>query len=502
MRLLHNISIKNKLIALIVAVSLVSIVIGFSVIMVKDILQLRKDLVNKIRLDASLVGEYCISPLSFTGKSGVAEVLEKMRAMPDIENGFVYDEKGELYGSYHKGKNIMAPPPPPQEPMAHFQGDYLVVARIIYYKNFKFGAIYVRASTALMAETIRVRILWLALIMAGVILIAYVLAFRFQSLISLPILTLANVTKRISHDIDYSIRVKRLERDEIGVLYDGFNTMLEKIQLWEKKRDEAEAEQQRLLVELEAKNKELEQVVYVASHDLRSPLVNIQGFGQELSYSIKEVDTLLHGLETTSNDRKAEISAILREDVLESLKFIQSSTAKMDGLLSGLLRLSRIGRVSTTFELIDMNRLVLEVSHAFEFHLKEAGGTLTVENLPSCFGCELEINQVFSNLINNAIKYRDPKRALQIKISGSVTQSGKSAVYGVEDNGIGIPREYQDKIFQIFHRLRPDDTDGEGLGLAIVLKIVQQHNGKVAVESTLGKGSCFLITLPAFNVQA
>ncbi|MCP5047595.1 MAG: HAMP domain-containing protein [bacterium] len=497
MKFIRHLSIKYKLTLLVLMISMVSIVIGFSIIIINDIIRLREDLVNKTQLDASVVGEYCVGPLEFDDKDGLKDLLGKLRSIPTIENAWVYIENGEHYGTYDRVSTTLVPPPPPGDDDLHeFRGDYLHVARPISHDDKKLGTIYFRASTSQLRERTNIRIFWLVILMAGSILLSYVLALRFQRIISKPILELAEVTGKISHDVDYSIRVQREDKDEIGTLYNGFNNMLEKIQLWEKKRDEAEAEQRRLLMELESKNKELEQVVYVTSHDLRSPLVNIQGFGQELSYSIKEVDSLLAGLDADTKGIKDEISVIIREDVLESLKFIESSTTKMDGLLSGLLRLSRVGRMTTGFENVDMNNLMKEVSNAFEFHFKEAGASLEVQPLPACYGSELEINQVFSNLVGNAIKYRDPGRTLLVKISEKKSDDSGSVVYCVEDNGVGIPEEYQSKIFQIFHRLKPDDSEGEGLGLAIAHKIVHRHKGTVKVESKPGKGSKFFITLP------
>jgi signal transduction histidine kinase len=405
-----------------------------------------------------------------------------------------------LYASYiYPGYTHKEPstPIPGKEQYAKFSGDYLHVSMPIVFEEISYGTIVLQITTSQLKATTYSRIFLLLLVMCGSILISYVLAQWFQKYISLPILKLAHVTEDVSRDIDYSIRVEREEKDEIGSLYAGFNNMLEKIQLWERKRDEAEAEQKRLLVELEAKNKELEQVVYVTSHDLRSPLVNIQGFGQELGYSIKEVDALLKDLHIESAELKEEILTILEQDIMESLKYIQSSTNKMDGLLSGLLRLSRVGRMSTTFEVIDMNYLMSEISNSFEFHIKEVKGALHVEELPACYGCELEVNQVFSNLIGNAIKYRSSERPPEIKVSGSLSPDEKQVIYSVSDNGMGIPEEYQKKIFHIFHRLKPEESEGEGLGLAIVHKIVHRHNGAITVESEPGVGSVFTVIFPA-----
>lgn len=500
MSLIKNLSIKHKLIVIVLWVTIPSIVLGFTVIIVHDIIQLRQDLVNNTILYADLVGEVCVAPLSFKDKKGVKEIIEKIGTIPHIENGYVYGENGELYANFNKNSNQIFPPPPvPEEQFYEFQINQLHVARPISFQNSKFGTIYLIVSTELLAESTRSRINSLLLVMIGLIVLSYLLALRFQGVISQPILRLAAVTKRISNKPDYSLRVQKEGRDEIGILYDGFNNMLEQIQSWERKRDKAEAEQRRLLEELAEKNNELEQVIYVTSHDLRSPLVNLQGFSQELGYSLKELRSLINKADPASKSTKKKFSAML-EDIFDSLKYIQSSTFKMDILLSGLLKVSRLSRMDSTFETIDMNRLISEIANGFEFQLKEANVNLRVGELPPCFGNELNLNQVFSNLLNNALKYLDPQRPGEIKITAKETDTNngkqRHVVYCVEDNGIGISREYHKKIFEIFSRLNPDDTDGEGLGLTIVNKVISRHHGKVWVESEPGKGSTFFISLP------
>ena len=106
----------------------------------------------------------------------------------------------------------------------------------------------------------------------------------------------------------------------------------------------------------------------------------------------------------------------------------------------------------------------------------------------------MQINQVFSNLIANAINYLDPARTGKIKISGY--RNSEHSVYCVEDNGVGMPQEYHKKIFEIFHRLNPKSTQGEGIGLTIVSKILERHMGKIWVESNEGEGSRFYVALP------
>ena len=500
MSLIKNLSIKHKLIVIVLWVTIPSIVLGFTVIIVHDIIQLRQNLVNNTILYADLVAEVCVGPISFNDLKSVKDIVAKIGTIPYIENGYVYGENGELYANFNKKNDPLSPPPSaPRDGIREFKTNRLHVSRPIVYENNKFGTIYLIVSTEPFAENTRSRIISLLLVMLGLIILSYLLALRFQGVISQPILKLAHVTKQITNQSDYSLRVQKEGRDEIGILYDGFNNMLEKIQLWETKRDQAEAEQRRLLEELAEKNNELEQVIYVTSHDLRSPLVNLQGFSQELGYSLKELRSFINQADPASGDTKKKISEII-EDIFDSLEYIQSSTFKMDHLLSGLLKVSRVSRMDSNFETIDMNRLMAEIVNAFEFQLKEAGVNLTIEELPPCFGNQLHLNQVFSNLINNALKYLDPQRPGEIKITAKETgtDNGKPqhVLYCVADNGIGIAREYHKKIFELFSRLNPGDTEGEGLGLTIVNKIISRHHGKVWVESEPGKGSRFFVSLP------
>ncbi|MDO8281892.1 MAG: ATP-binding protein [Thermodesulfovibrionia bacterium] len=239
-------------------------------------------------------------------------------------------------------------------------------------------------------------------------------------------------------------------------------------------------------------NKELQQIIYVTSHDLRSPLVNVEGYHKEIRYSLEALSTILKEIDIPE-DKKEKIAFIIDKDIPESVKYIDASVVKMDALLSGLLRLSRSGRTELHMEKIDMKRLVSDVFDTLEYQFKEKGASHEAGELPSCTGDDKHINQVFSNLIGNALKYFDPLRPGVIKVSGY--KKDGQAFYCVEDNGIGIPPEHLDKIFDIFHQVQRG-KGGEGLGLSIVKKIVERHNGKVWVESEVGKGSRFYVSLP------
>jgi len=257
-------------------------------------------------------------------------------------------------------------------------------------------------------------------------------------------------------------------------------------------RKRVEEERERLLNELAEKTGQFEQIIYVTSHDLRSPLVNIQGFTKELEESFQQVHQILDSSDVPSPIKK-NLAPILGEDIPHAFQYILASSSKMNSLLSGLLRLSRLGRDILNIQRLDMNKLMSEVVSSFEFQIREAGVTVNVEELPPCYGDETQLNQVFSNLLDNALKFLNPERPGIVRISG-VAEKGR-VIYYVEDNGIGIADKDREKIFEIFCRLDPDADVGEGLGLTIVRKILDRHGGKIWVESEPGKGSKFFVSL-------
>lgn len=259
-------------------------------------------------------------------------------------------------------------------------------------------------------------------------------------------------------------------------------------------RKKIEAEREQLNRELSQKNRELEQIIYASSHDLRTPLVNIHGFSRELDISVNDLLSMFRN-SPAPDDIRGKADSIVEKDIAESLKYINLSVTRMDLLLTGLLKLSRLGRDELEIKKIDMQRMIYDILSMFEFRLKEGNVKMEVTELPFCMGDEMKLNQVFSNLFENALKYIGNSKPGFIRISG-YKEDGHS-VYCIEDNGIGIAPEYIDKVFEIFHQLEPANSTGEGLGLTIVQWILQRHNGKIWIESEPGKGSRFYISLPA-----
>ncbi len=257
-------------------------------------------------------------------------------------------------------------------------------------------------------------------------------------------------------------------------------------------RKEAEDKVNKLNTELITKNKELEQVVYVTSHDIRSPVVNILGFSDEM---IKALDKLSDKIFNENNklENQEDIKFLLEKDIPHILNFIKISGQKIDKLLLALLKLSRLGRAAINKVKVDMNRLVSSLISTFEYKIHEENINIEVDDLPTCYTDEVQINQVFSNLIDNAIKYRSTNREARIKITGK--EESDRVIYCVEDNGIGISETELDKIFDVFYRINPDNQNGEGMGLSLIKKTIERLDGKISVGSEEGAGSRFFINL-------
>jgi signal transduction histidine kinase len=248
--------------------------------------------------------------------------------------------------------------------------------------------------------------------------------------------------------------------------------------------------------DLAQKNQENEMFVYSVSHDLRSPLVNLQGFSKELGAVAQDLKVLLN-TDGVPDSVRREATALLDGDVKQSLHFIQTAVGRLGSIIEALLRLSRVGRIEYQSAAVDMNGLVTRVVDSMSAATYDAGVSVQISDLQPSFGDGSALEQLFANLIGNAVKYRDPTRAGSIEI-GMATEPGAAGAqtYIVRDNGLGIPAAHQEKIFQAFKRAHPNVASGEGMGLAIVRRIVQRHGGTINVESAVGRGSTFFVTLP------
>jgi PAS domain S-box-containing protein len=250
--------------------------------------------------------------------------------------------------------------------------------------------------------------------------------------------------------------------------------------------------------ELEQKHAENESFVYSVSHDLRTPLVNLQGFSQELTLTSQELKALLEGpgVEPGVRDRGR---ALLADGVEESLAFIRTAVTHLGRIIDGLLRLSRVGRVQYEALAVDVGEVVREIASSLHGTIAASGARLEYGPLPVVTGDRNALGQIFANLIDNALKSFDVARPGVIEITAT---PGDPPVFAVRDNGVGIPAEYRRKIFQVFQHVHARAAQGEGMGLAIVRRIVERHGGRIWFESEAGRGTTFFFTLAPQPVAA
>ena len=257
----------------------------------------------------------------------------------------------------------------------------------------------------------------------------------------------------------------------------------------------AELDVQRLNTILSDKNREMEQFLYITTHDLRSPLVNIQGFSRHLEQSVQDLRGALAALPLPAA-AKAEIEKLAAEEIPEALKFILSGTHKMDSLLTALLKVARLGRLEPKPETVEMNELLKNVGDSLRFQLEAAGGKITCGALPACLADPAVVTHLFLNLLDNAIKYRHKDRAPAITVSGEIT--GSRAVYKIADNCSGIAAADLENIWNIFHKhAKTAERKGEGIGLPTVRSLAEKSGGSIRAESKEGEGSVFRLELPA-----
>lgn len=247
-----------------------------------------------------------------------------------------------------------------------------------------------------------------------------------------------------------------------------------------KKAEEAllahEKQLKTLVSKIEAKNAELETFVYSVSHDLKTPIVTIDGFISAL---------------------REDFGETLPEDGHTYLTYISDATHKMAVLINDLLDLSRIGRVYGKMEEINLQLLLEEVQIGFQSQIKEKGIEVNIQKgLPPVYGERKGLVQVMENLMSNAVKYIGEDNAKPCIDVGMKRKNGQN-IYFVRDNGIGIKKIYFNKIFEVFQRLPSTNVmeKGTGIGLAIVKRIIEHHGGKIWVSSEPGKGTTFFFTL-------
>jgi len=252
-----------------------------------------------------------------------------------------------------------------------------------------------------------------------------------------------------------------------------------------------EREAIRLQVEnemLTGQAREMEEMLHVVSHDLRSPMTAIYGF---MHIALDELENLRAAIDHSDDRDVVEQGARIAKPLEDGIRSVE----RLNGMVQRLLDFSRVARLDYQFEPLEMGVLVAGIVESLGFQMREKGIHIAIGDLPDTVGDRVQVEAIFRNLVDNAVKYMGEDNKREIRIGSR--REGDETVYFVRDTGMGMTLEQCNKAFLPFRRFRTDAAPGEGIGLSYVRKIVERHGGRIWCESTEGEGTTFLFTLRA-----
>lgn len=470
MTVFRNLSIRYKLtLVLLGVVSVVLLAVSVANVL-SEMRSTRTNLENKYATLAAIVAAQSSAALSIADidPSGAQQILADLSAEPSILYAALVDQNGRVVAKYSSSRYDGQNPTIPDNLGTDFTdgGELDVVQSVNLAGGETIGRLYLRASTETLDQQIQRNVAIAAIVYVVALAASVLLSLALQKLISTPILRLAQLTRRVSTEHDYSLVAEHHGKDELGRLCDDFNSMLAEI----RRRD---GELGRSNDELLRSNDELRQFAFVASHDLQEPLRTMMSFCNVLR---EECDGKLHPEAEACVDR------------------IVHSAQRMRTLVSDLLAYSRVTRdEQSAFADVDLHDVLSDALANLQGSIEASEAVITFDELPVVSGNRTQLVQLLQNLIGNAILYRgeEPPR---IRIAAR--PDGERCEISVQDNGIGIAAEHHERIFEIFKRLHGRDRyPGTGIGLAVCRKIVERHGGKIWVDSRPGSGSTFRFTI-------
>lgn len=495
-----NISLRSKLIIIQLATAFLAVLFCCGIFVYNDIKFSKESSIRNKKSIAEIIGVNAAPTIEFADADAANAMLAKLKSNPTIINISILDKQGKEFARYNKtGEAAFVFPAPDseaeQKTREGFDPRYVVNYKII--EKEYLGTVLLHAEMTDYKAIILTYLRVAGLILLTSLAVALVISTILQRSITHRLQLLVNKTNEVSQTGNYSIRAPSGGNDEIGTLSVAYNDMLEHIEKMQHDLHDAnvelEARVKRRTAELQnannalevkteelsRSNQELGQYAYVASHDLQEPLRTITNYVG-----------LLEEKYTGQTDEETQLY----------IRFIVKSATTMRTLISHLLEFSRIGR-NVVFVPVDCNKMLKELLDDMGESVREAGVNIVITPLPTITANAIELRQLFQNLISNAIKFR--KRDTQPEIRIKCTEGTAEWLFSVKDNGIGMEKKYQDKIFVIFQRLHnSSEYPGTGIGLATCKKIVSLHGGIIWVESSPGEGSTFFFTISKNLKQA
>lgn len=461
-----NLTIRNRTILSLMITSMVAVLVAGLAFIAFSVISHRRLAARDLELLGHMIEERCVSALRNDQPKHIQKYFSLFNKKRSIRSAVLRDDENNIFALYTRGD---IPPgehcdyiPGEQQADHVFSPGFLHAVQPLIHSNRHIGTLVLCDDMSTVRSNISRDIKMMAVLMVAAMLLAYLLALKVHALVSSPLKELARTARTISREDDYSVRAEKTVSGELGQLVDTFNDMLEHLEA-------ARDERTRLISELEARNRELEKFTYTVSHDLKSPLVGVKSLVGQLRKH-----------ESQGEKEKAQID----------MAHIDESLRKMTELIQDLLDLSRVGRVAGEPEETTMDKVIKE---ALRFTDIGRAKVEVQEDMPKVIIDRPRVEEVYQNLVDNAVKFTSGREDPNIKIG--FRTDGEKTVFFVSDNGEGVDPAYKEKIFGLFEKLDPA-REGTGVGLSIVRRIVEYHNGKVWAESRgKGKGSTFCFTL-------
>jgi signal transduction histidine kinase len=484
--------IKLKLTAMLLLISGLVLLLTSVAFVTYQVASFRRTMRTNLSTRGQILAANSTAALAFANEDDAREILSALRSDPRMVAAALYDADGRLFAIYPATSSPDSfPPAPAADGYRYERGRLIGFQPVAQQANARLGTLYLVSDTKAVADTLRLSGIIAAVMMGIALLAAYLLAAALQGRISQPILALANAAAAVSERQDYSVRVPTVGRDELGILTDGFNQMLGRIE--EQERDlrgyateleqrvgdrtreleERNAELRRNAAELLAANTELDAFAYSVSHDLRAPLRSIDGFSQVLL-----------------EDYEGQLDEAGRD----SLRRVRAASQRMGTLIDDLLKLARVTRAEIRTERVDLSAMAQDIVSELQRAAPDRHVDWVIAPALEARGDSRLLRVALENLLRNSWKYSAKQPHAQVEFT-SVTGNG-DRVFLVRDNGAGFDMQYADKLFGVFQRLHSAaEFEGTGVGLATVRRIIGRHGGRIWAEGAVDRGATFYFTL-------
>jgi signal transduction histidine kinase len=478
----HDLPIQKKLMRASLLISGMVLFVTCTTFFTYEFFKSRQEVKEKLETLGKIISANSTAALAFDNPTDAGEILSALKLEPHIESACLYNKEGILFAHYPDSVHLTSFPAKPAAEGYFFSQSFLDGFQPIVLGDKRLGTLYIKSDLTDIYDRFRLYFLITAGVIAVSFLLAYLLSVILQKNISVPVLALVETAKAISEHKDYSVRARKYNKDEVGLLIDAFNEMLVKIQEQNKTLSEfnttLEQKVKTRTSELEIANKELESFSYSVSHDLRAPVRAINGFAAILERS--------H-------------SGQLDKEGKEFLHTILREAGRMGHLIDDLLAFARLGKKEVQKTMVDMTTLAKETVDEFlKLNNENYTAKINVKTLAPALCDAVLVRQVFVNLISNALKFSHNKSDALVEI-GSLEEGGVVSYY-VKDNGVGFDMRYYNKLFGVFQRLHSyEEFNGTGIGLAIVHRIVTRHGGHVRAEGKINEGAVFYFSLSSLT---